>query len=186
MADLVHNLLVLHTEDEEKLKRFHYVFMEKGDDKEGTKDSLSFSKIIPEPRELLYEQKHGTMNSELYNWRCDNWGTTQRYSYNEHSNESTPLNHIHFTTAWEPPIPILKKLSEICKGLKMTVYSIDEFMYLGFSKKYELLDGEIIKEEVVKGNDAFKMYEQITNIKLDEISYVGIDAEGNYYIKYDE
>lgn len=85
--------------------------------------TLSFDRIIPMPKELRKTsspsqaseeekqaliEKYGADN--WYDWACTNWGTKWD-SYDNNIGDESLL----FMTAWSPPIPVIEKLSQLCK-----------------------------------------------------------------------
>lgn len=71
---------------------------------------LAFNRIIPMPDEYLYKDSFAGWHS----WRCDNWGTKweARIDYETTSQWESGEVFFEFSTAWSPPMPILKKLIE--------------------------------------------------------------------------
>ena len=99
----------------------------------GDEAVLDFNKIIPYPKhfakadaEAGKERKKGLKkyseikdgyNSGGYEWCCANWGTKwnacnvifeDRFNYNNYNEIG-----IYFRTAWDPPLPVIKKIIEL-------------------------------------------------------------------------
>lgn len=64
---------------------------------------FDFQSIIPMDDELL-------KTNDWYNWRVENWGTKWN-GYNGIFNDDQTA--FTFSTAWSPPLPIIKKLAEL-------------------------------------------------------------------------
>jgi hypothetical protein len=64
---------------------------------------MDFQSIIPMDEELL-------KGNDWYNWRVQNWGTKWN-GYDGRFNDDQSV--FTFDTAWNPPIPIIKKLAEL-------------------------------------------------------------------------
>ena len=57
-----------------------------------------------------------------YSWRIDNWNTKwNAYDFSKFQN-----NTIEFSTAWDPPIPVIKALSDKYHGLTINHFFTDE------------------------------------------------------------
>lgn len=101
------------------------------------KGGLSFEKILPIPDELKGTtsptpkdadpiirkeliKKYGSDN--WWDWCVSNWGT--KWDCDVHSSEES---HISFTTAWSPPIGIVKTLSKLT-GKEFRLTYIEEGM----------------------------------------------------------
>ena len=83
-------------------------------------------------------------NDGGYDWCCDNWGTKWNasepggeYGY-EDEEESTYV--MHFSTAWAPPTPVVKKMGEMFPKLTFQL----TFFECGcaFNGVYAMKDGE--------------------------------------------
>jgi hypothetical protein len=89
----------------------------KGEDIIGYQEyDFDFNKIIPEPKPEV---------EDWYGWRLENWGTKWT-GYDGRFNE----DHTTFTfnTAWNPPLPIIKKLAELT-GEKFILEYIEEGIF---------------------------------------------------------
>jgi len=93
----------------------------KGDDIIGCHEyDFDFNKIIPEPKE----------DDDWYGWRVENWGTKWEGYYGRFNGDQTEFS---FSTAWSPPLPVIKKLAEIT-GQTFILGYIEEGMF--FCGKY--------------------------------------------------
>jgi hypothetical protein len=94
----------------------------KGDDIIGCQEyDFDFNKIIPEPKED---------DGDWYGWRVENWGTKWTGYEGRFNEDQTTFS---FSTAWNPPLPIIKKLAEIT-GQTFILGYIEEGMF--FCGKY--------------------------------------------------
>lgn len=113
-----------------------------------------FHNIIPQPDFLLdkedprrktdapYIEGDNTMPG-WYTWRVDNWGT--KWDVSEVSvHESTVALTYHFDTAWAPPEPVIRRLSEMFPNAHITLY-FDEPGCIG-KGSIQFKDGEVVKE----------------------------------------
>ncbi len=85
------------------------------------------------------EEKFGIENC-WYGWSINNWGTKWN-AYDTTYDVAMP-NIVEFFTAWNPPMPVLQKLSEMFPDVTIHLHTEDEGG--GFSADIELLNGEII------------------------------------------
>lgn len=85
---------------------------------------IRWQELPPEERERTPWPKDG-YNSGGYEWCVENWGTKwnakeprveEQY---EHEGELTAL--VMFETAWSPPLPVVKKASELFPDLAFTL-----------------------------------------------------------------
>jgi len=92
----------------------------------------------------VYKVKDG-YNNGGYNWCVENWGT--KWGMYEFSPIDRTSNGIQvcFQSAWEPPLPIIKKMSEDYPELLFTLTYIEEGN--GFSGVYEVQAGVILEDE---------------------------------------
>ena len=94
--------------------------------------------------EEAYRVKDG-YNNGGYSWCVENWGTKWgMYEFSEIDRTSTGIQ-VGFQTAWEPPLPIIRKMSEEFPELLFTLTYIEEGN--GFSGVYEAQAGEVIRDE---------------------------------------
>jgi hypothetical protein len=95
----------------------NYLFVAKGDPKpvweavKSTESVFDFNRIIPEPTNWV--EKDGTPREprpqNWYKWRLKNWGD----KWNAVRATQRTERMVRFETAWEPPVPVIKKLSEL-------------------------------------------------------------------------
>ena len=101
-----------------------------------TEYMIDFNKIIPEPRdesECPNEYKVNKSSSieilkdkpwfDWYKWHIDHWGTKWE-AYDCYTKIGKTWIMLVFSTAWTPPIPIIRKLSIL--GYEITVRYADE------------------------------------------------------------
>ena len=94
--------------------------------------------------EEAYQVKDG-YNNGGYSWCVENWGTKwPLYDFSPIDRTSTGIQ-VGFQTAWEPPLPIINKMSEEFPELLFTLTYIEEGV--GFSGVYEAQAGEVIRDE---------------------------------------
>lgn len=96
--------------------------------------TLTFNRLIPTPTNIFQgnlsaeeEKKYGEENC-WYHWRIKNWGTKwDAYDVEIHMDGDDVMT-IMFQTAWNAPIPYMKKLAEVCteEGCEMSGYFSDE------------------------------------------------------------
>lgn len=77
-------------------------------------NTIDFNKIIPQPAELYRgdlgkSEREKYKRNNWYDWNIGNWGTkSNSYGYGRETAEQT----LCFDTAWAPPHPVIRKLSE--------------------------------------------------------------------------
>ena len=81
-----------------------------GIDEEGNIRPIDFHKIIPMPPKLLetYQRNESTA---WYDWCIKNWGTKWNTLYDDFQEQNKDPYTIHFTTANNPPIPVIETLA---------------------------------------------------------------------------
>ena len=105
-------------------------------DKEGKK-YVDFNNLIQTPK-YIYQgdfgeeerKKYGKNN--WYDWNIENWGT----KWNAYETEITE-DYIQFRSAWNPPIPVLKKLSSLFPETKIVILMHDEGFFDNFGIIFE-------------------------------------------------
>lgn len=108
--------------------------------------TLDFEKIIPIPEDIYMGDLTKEIRSKVgkKNWRdwcCENWNTKWNSCVCPYVNE----NMIEFKTAWNPPFPVIKKLSEMFPDIKITLYFIVESHAMYGIEEY--LAGDCIHQE---------------------------------------
>ena len=150
---------------------------------------IDFQKLIPVPLELqnskaLYYDREITDGkiaaaqkniekygySDWYDFCCIEWGTKCNAGYSALGDNK----EVFFETAWLPPFPFLKKLSEKYPDVKFITRYFDECMsFIGIC---EYKNGEV-KDRRVQNED-FKTEEgQI--LQQEVLGEIDIDADGN-------
>jgi len=93
-----------------------------------------------------YSVKNG-FNSGGYEWRCKNWGTKWGIYDCELVIESLVQKNgklqYRFNTAWSPPLPLIKAMSDMFPGLIFKLCYFEAGM--GFKGVYIAEGGEVIK-----------------------------------------
>lgn len=94
--------------------------------------------------EEAYKVKDG-FNHGGYGWCVENWGTKWgMYEFSEIDRTSNGVR-VEFQSAWEPPLPIIKKMSEHYPELVFTLTYIEEGN--GFNGIYKVQAGVILEDE---------------------------------------
>jgi hypothetical protein len=123
---------------------------------------FDFNKIIPYPEgyreqdkiaeewEKEHPQDWGNLdrpkngyNSGGYGWCCNNWGTKWNACETVFVKRDRSLAYF-FNTAWSPPEPIIRKLSEIYPKLKFTLKYYEQGC--GFSGKLVCKGGDVLED----------------------------------------
>lgn len=116
MANWCWNSLILTTETPQQ---FEQVIQGIAGD---SKQPFDFDRLIPEPKELLEVESPNIKNPDemrrryghscWYEWRVAKWGTRGNAGDCDLTIESPTCLRITFTTAWNPPMPIIEFLSQ--------------------------------------------------------------------------
>lgn len=77
-------------------------------DKDEKENVLCFDKVVPTPKDLLTKE----YGDGAYNWERDNWGCKWGAGDATLDYESDTELEYNFSTAWNPPIPFIKKAAE--------------------------------------------------------------------------
>jgi len=84
-------------------------------------------------------------NQGGYDWCVENWGTKwnacEAYLYFHGENEVV----YNFDTAWSPPLPVIRKASELFPSLEFRLEFFEAGM--GFCGKYVCKGGKVLEEE---------------------------------------
>ena len=101
--------------------------------------TIDFEKIIPMPKEIYRgnigpEERKFYGSNNWYDWSVMNWGTKWN-AYNFYAHEIMPVDisegedyTMEFDTAWNPPYPVIKTLSEMYPELEIEHLYFDEFL----------------------------------------------------------
>jgi hypothetical protein len=100
MPNWVYNSLTVTADDPEVITKV--VTEVRGTEEEGA-EPISFQSIIPRPAEK---------ESDWYAWNIENWGTKWDACNDVQVDHDGTIVSYSFDTAWAPPIPIVKALSE--------------------------------------------------------------------------
>lgn len=90
--------------------------------RELTSEELSSMSILAEQYHNN-KQKYGHI--AWYSWSVKNWGTKWNASFDEYELKKSKGNVIHFTTAWDPPIPVLNTLACLYPNISFTLEYFD-------------------------------------------------------------
>lgn len=103
-----------------------------------------YPEAIEDAKRSLAAKKQTGCHS-WYDWSCANWGT----KWNAHNakvvEQSDECAMINFFTAWSPPLPVVKALSEKYPELSFTLKYFEGGM--GFNGIYVCENGEVLAEE---------------------------------------
>lgn len=139
-----------------------------GKDDKGENLPFDFEKIVATPKELLdtpspiqdtvvakaNKDKFGV--SDWYEWRLLNWGTKWNLAADSISVEKyDDRNEFSFDTAWNPPKPIVEKLSVLFPELTFALRYIEP--YMDFAGDFIYRNGE--KEDNTYKNGDWKYTE---------------------------
>lgn len=135
--------------------------------------TIDFNKITPMPKwvfqdhlSLKDEEKYGRENC-WYGWSINNWGT--KWNAYGQPDERSNQNTLYFTTAWNSPVDLIKKLSWIFPDIELEIAWADEDLgyNIGIIK---FKDGEIIEEHIPEGGsfEARKLFFEITQESLED------------------
>ena len=108
-------------------------------------------KTLPEEikKDMPYWIKDG-FNSGGHQWCIENWGTkwgicNAELENADYASADSILYELEYTfdTAWSPPTPVVKKMSEMFPSLTFTLKYFDGSM--GFNGRYTCKNGEVIE-----------------------------------------
>lgn len=115
---------------------------------------------------------------DWYGWCNRNWGTKWN-AYDIHFDQES--QSIHFLTAWDTPMPVIDKLSQMFPEVEVDLQWTDED--IGHNVGHVvLLAGEPIDGNIPEGGsrEAYEMSFQIHGGKAADFNYVFDEKEGNY------
>ena len=117
-------------------------------DSHGEMKEFTFQAFVPMPESIYRgnlgkeeEEKYGKENC-WYDWSIDNWGTKWDCYQTDVHRISDKVLVIFLQTAWSPPMPVVKAMSEQFPNLYVSIAYIDEGM--AFAGKNTFLNGEEI------------------------------------------
>lgn len=91
----------------------------------GENSVIDFNKIIPVPEHLISPDPN-VLSDEEKKWCVENWGTKwNAYQASIVTEKGWALVY-RFTTAWNYPAPIIKKLHDLFKGVEITFLAADD------------------------------------------------------------
>lgn len=115
---------------------------------------------------------------DWYGWCNRNWGTKWN-AYDVHFDQES--QSIHFLTAWDTPMPVIDKLSQMFPEVEVDLQWADEDV--GYNVGHVvLLAGKAIAGHIPEGGsrEAYEMSFQIHGGKAADFNYVFDKKEGNY------
>jgi len=124
-------------EIDESHNRYYYLKQKKNLTTEEKKE------LIVMELEDIGNQNDG-YNSGGYNWCVKSWGTKWNSCETKIEEEDDGYLSYRFDTAWNPPFPVIKKLSKLFKNLTITIgsdYEDDD----GYIHYIKYKDGKIIE-----------------------------------------
>lgn len=138
---------------DKKFEEIEKVVLTKHKDETGEdKEFFDFEKIIPPPENI---EKGGCTGEHpvgvicWYEWQKENWGTKwNSYSFNKWAKWDKEFS---FQTAWNHPVPIIKKLSEMFPDVRFNIKYADEDIGSNLGE-YEIRNGKILYERAFNGN----------------------------------
>lgn len=123
-------------------------------------------------------------SGDWYGWRNRNWGTKWN-AYQAHFDQES--QSIHFLTAWDAPLLVMDKLSQMFPEIKMDLQWVDED--IGHNVGHIVfLAGEPIDGDIPEGGsrEAFEMAFQIHGAEAADFNLVLDEKEGNYVYQESE
>lgn len=141
MPNFMHTKLQFHT-DQEKIDDIKEMLNSKcglhPNENEG--EVIDFNALVPQAP----LKKWNTLTYGEIEWRHTYWGT----KWNAMDSKWTSSFELRFTTAWTPPIPIIRELSKMCGRDPLFAFCADE---QGFDFAiYKFTDGELVHCENYK------------------------------------
>lgn len=83
-------------------------------------------------------------NSGGYEWCIENWGTKWDAKNSVLMGDSEEEAMITFDTAWSPPLPVIKRLSEIFPEHHFVLNYFEGL--IGFQGTYEVINGQVLED----------------------------------------
>lgn len=120
-------------------------------------------------------QEYGTM--DWYDWRVQHWGT----KWNSYDACLDDDGSLCFTTAWDPPEPIIRHLSELFPEVKLEHAWTDE--NIGYNVgKAGYLAGQVVEQQLPEWGsaEAIRMSLVISGIEPEDIGLRYVSATGEY------
>jgi len=145
--DLTMRYDINNKEDIEKLEKYAEKFEPTEDEKAlGIKTLQDFGKLC-----INNYRKYGAFN--WYNWSVENWGTKWDASF-----IASDASTISIDTAWDPPIPIIEKLSREFPEDKIVLEYADEDMYGPNKGKIAFINGKEIYDRELDIDEAKEIW----------------------------
>ena len=112
-------------------------------------------------------EQYGAAN--WYDWSLQHWGT--KWNAYDVKIDEFNINEIRFSTAWTPPCPVIKKMSELYPEVNFRLEYADEGgSFLGYSvfEKGELIDELDVDWDSEKGTELLKKLDRYFEDEEDE------------------
>lgn len=132
---------------------------------------IDFDKIAPEPDKIKHEDSR-YMTDASVSWRRLYWGT----KWNAYDQKRINDFSIEFSTAWNHPFPIIKKISQLYPTVEFFVRFASED--LGYDcGSYTMTNGEIISKNILEYSRASVIFAAEMNGLISDIEQILKDRE---------
>ena len=145
------------------------------------KDARETVKRHPEEHDKLYEAGHRYVENfrkygygTWYDWCCENWGT----KWNAQDSYAVDDGTVWFSTAWDPALPIAKKLSEMRLNTEVILRWADEDIGYNTGCATFLNGKGKVKRPANGSNEALALYVHLWG----EDDCLEQDMDGNWHI----
>ena len=115
---------------------------------------------------------------DWYHWCIDNWGT----KWNAYSADCGEDNGLYFQTAWSPPVPVMRKLSEMFPNIQITLRWADEDVCGKACGRIVYFGGEIIEDYRPTGKEAVEYAAELWDVDLVDDYGLYLNATQTDYI----
>jgi hypothetical protein len=185
MPNWVTNHLTIEAENEERL---HEIMTAIAYDDKGL-GTIDFEKIIPMP-ENIFRGNLGDEERQLYgknNWYdfgIAHWGTKWNSAPKDDPHKYAGGNRLEFQTAWDPPEPVIVRLSEMFPDAQFRHVWADEDIGVNVGEiTYQ--KGEAVEYDVPNGGskEAYEMASEIIGVELSEYELYYSKTKGNYTLR---
>jgi len=181
MPNNITNRLTINCGEEKRREILEAIQME-----EKGLGSIDFEKIIPMP-DNVYRGDLSSTDRELYgkdnwyDWSVGNWSTKwNSYGYEDFP-EYSGGDEIRFYTAWSPPEPVIRRLSEMYPEVEFRHAWADEDIGMNVGE-VTYANGEYAEYDVPKGGtkEAYEMAAEIRDVELSDYNLYYSFKKGNY------
>ncbi len=127
---------------------------------------FDFAKISPMPssEELI------DIGTDSYNWSIENWGQKWYIDQADYEDYGDDFYSVIFDTAWNPCIPIILKLIELCPGLEFEYDYYESGM--GFLGWIRTSDGDVEDVEINVNEEPFAYWYHIFNKEYESYDWL--------------